>query len=229
MNLAVMQPYLFPYVGYFQLIYASDLFLIYDDVSFIKQGYINRNTILTNSGPARFTVPVPGASSNKLITSLEFSRDIGKVLKTIEQSYSKKTYFDDVFPIIKGILEYEDRDIANICQKSYLDILKYIGVERKFKKTSDIQYDRSQSAKEKLFEFCHMYNADTYINTPGGRDLYKAIDFKEHNIELKFIQSEAKTYGQGEKEFIPNLSIIDILMNCSIVEIRDLLACFSLD
>ena len=102
MKLAVMQPYLFPYIGYFQLIYAADLFLIYDDVAYIKQGYINRNSILSPNGAARFTIPVPGASSNKLISELKFSGDVAKVLRTIEQRYCKAPHFEEIFPMIRG-------------------------------------------------------------------------------------------------------------------------------
>src|SRR5690554_1040537 len=89
MKLAVMQPYLFPYLGYFQLIHAVDLFVIYDDVAFIKQGYINRNSILSRGQPLRFTLPVPGASSNRKICELHYAEDAGKLLKTVAQSYAR--------------------------------------------------------------------------------------------------------------------------------------------
>ena len=154
MKLAVMQPYLFPYIGYFQLIYAADLFLIYDDVAYIKQGYINRNNIWSANGATRFTVPVPGASSNKLISDLAFSGDVAKVLKTIEQSYSKAPYFEGVFPMIREALELDDRSIASICQKSYEDIFSYLGLEKQFKKTSELEYDRSASARDRLIALC---------------------------------------------------------------------------
>ncbi|WP_458735145.1 WbqC family protein [Zobellella taiwanensis] len=215
MKLAVMQPYLFPYIGYFQLIYAADLFLIYDDVAYIKQGYINRNSILSQNGTARFTIPVPGASSNKLISSLTFSTDVTKVIKTISQSYSKAPYFDDVFPMIMGALELNDRSIASICQKSYEDIFSYLGLEKKFKKTSELKYDRTASARDRLIELCQQFDADCYINAPGGRSLYAKQDFTEKGIDLKFIESLPVQYSQTGPEFIPNLSIIDVLMNCS--------------
>lgn len=219
MNLAVMQPYLFPYIGYFQLIYASDLFIIYDDVSYIKQGYINRNNILSPNGPVRFTVPVPGASSNKLISELSYSKDVTKVLKTIQQSYSKSPYFDKVYPLIESILLYQDRDIAEVCLKSYRDILEYLGLQRKFLKSSELNYDRSLSAKDRLISFSHKFGADCYINTPGGRELYNKPDFAKEAVDLRFIDSLPIQYDQGIEEFIPNLSIIDVLMNCSAQDI----------
>lgn len=228
MKLAVMQPYLFPYIGYFQLIYAADLFLIYDDVAYIKQGYINRNSILSQNDTARFTVPVPGASSNKLISSLTFSADVAKVIKTINQSYSKAPYFDNVFPIIRGVLELNDRSISSVCQKSYEDIFSYLGLEKRFKKTSELEYDRSASARDRLIELCQQFDADCYINAPGGRSLYAKPDFAEKGIDLRFIESLPVQYSQAGPEFIPNLSIIDVLMNCSPNEVVLLLSQYDL-
>ena len=215
MKLAVMQPYLFPYIGYFQLIYAADIFLIYDDVAYIKQGYINRNSILSRNGATRFTIPVPGASSNKLISELAFSKDVAKVLRTIEQSYSKSPRFGDVFPIIQGALELEDRSIASVCRKSFKDIFSYLGVDKQFKKTSELEYDRSASARDRLIDLCHQFGADCYINASGGRELYAKPDFAEKGVRLKFLDSLPVEYSQGRGEFIPKLSIIDVLMHCS--------------
>lgn len=215
MKLAVMQPYLFPYIGYFQLIHASDIFLIYDDVAYIKQGYINRNSVLCANGATRFTVPVRGASSNRLISDLQFATDVAKVLRTIEQCYSKAPYFETVFPLIRQILENEDRAIASVCMTSYQSIFSYLGLEKQFKKTSELDYDRTASAQDRLVALCHKFGADCYINTPGGRFLYTKKEFAEQGVELKFIDSVAVEYPQRTNRFVPNLSIIDILMNCS--------------
>jgi hypothetical protein len=229
MKLAVMQPYLFPYIGYFQLIYAADLFLIYDDVSYIKQGYINRNSLLSPNGATRFTVPVPGASSNKLISDLQFSMDVTKVLKTVKQSYSKAPYFETVFPLIREILEHENRSIASICMKSYQAIFSYLRLDKHFKKTSDVNYDRTDTARDRLIALCHQFEADCYINAPGGRSLYAKSDFAEHGIELKFIDSLPVEYDQGGGEFVPNLSIIDVLMHCTPEKVVSLVTQYELN
>lgn len=228
MKLAVMQPYLFPYIGYFQLIYAADLFLIYDDVAYIKRGFVNRNNILAPSGVNRFTVSVPGASQNKLFSDLQFSKDVDKVLKTIEHSYSKAPYFEDVFPMIRGALELDDRSIASVCQKSFEDIFSYLGLEKQFKKTSELDYDRSASARDRLIALCQQFGADSYINAPGGRKLYAKQDFAEKGIDLKFVDSLPVEYSQGSAEFVPNLSIIDVLMRCTPEEVKRLLSRYEL-
>lgn len=229
MNLAVMQPYLFPYIGYFQLIYASDLFIIYDDVSYIKRGYINRNNILSKSGVERFTIPVPGASQNKLIKDLSFSDDVEKTLRTISHNYSNRPYFTQVYPLIESILRYEDRSIAALCLKSFQDIFLYLDIDKQFLKASTLDYDRSLLAKERLIHLSHKFGADCYINTPGGRNLYNKLDFAEEAVDLRFIDSLPIQYDQGVEDFVPNLSVIDVLMNCSPERIISLLKEYELN
>lgn len=229
MKLAVMQPYLFPYIGYYHLIQAVDLFLIYDDVAYIKRGFVNRNSILSPSGSAKFTVPVLGASQNKLFSDLEFSKDVDKVLKTIEYSYSRAPYFENVFPIVQKTLKFPDRSIASVCKKGFEAVFSYLNIEKVFRKTSEIEYDRSLNARDRLIELCNIFGADQYINAPGGRKLYKKQDFAKAGIDLKFVESLAVEYRQTGKSFIPNLSIIDVLMNCSPEEVRSLLGRYELD
>lgn len=100
MIVGVMQPYLFPYLGYFQLVHHCDKFVFYDDVNYIKGGYVNRNNILCNSKKQLFTLPVEKASSFKKINELSFQRNPKKIIRTIEQAYSKSTYFDEVMPLV---------------------------------------------------------------------------------------------------------------------------------
>lgn len=228
MNLAVMQPYLFPYLGYFQLIYASDLFIVYDDVSYIKQGYINRNSILMDGAAQRFTLPVPGASSNKIICQLKFSEDVRKVIKTISQAYSRSPYYPVVFPMLREILESERRTVSDVCLNSFESIFSYLDVDRKFIKSSEIEYDRSLSAQDRLIHLCKMHDANGYINTIGGLDLYSKARFSEHRINLMFLKAKLNKYRQNATKFIPGLSIIDVLMNCSPDEIRSLLLDYDL-
>lgn len=223
-----MQPYLFPYIGYFQLIHASDLFMVYDDVSYIKSGFINRNTVLSRNGLTRFTVPLSGASQNKLIASLQFEADVAKPLRTIEHSYSKAPYFDAVFPIVSKILNLEDRAISSVCINSYATIFSYLGLDKQMIKTSSLDYDRAASAQNRLISLSKRFGADCYLNLPGGRDLYAKPDFAERGIELRFIESLPIKYSQGQNGFVPNLSIIDVLMNCSPDEVCEILRMYNL-
>ncbi|WP_418140336.1 WbqC family protein [Marinobacter sp. MA] len=228
MNLAVMQPYLFPYIGYFQLIYASDLFLLFDDVAYIKKGYINRNSIMMDGQPYRFTIPVPGASQNKKIYELSYSNDVDKVMKSISQAYSKAKHFDTIYPMIERVLSQPVRDIADLCLASYKEIFSYLGLEKSFKKTSTIDYDREQPAENRIIDLCNRFNADHYINPIGGIDLYSRENFERKKLKLSFLKPELVEYKQLSNGFISGLSIIDVLMNCRPDEIRSLLSKYEL-
>ena len=105
MKIAIMQPYFFPYLGYWQLMNIVDKFVIYDDVNYIKRGWINRNRILVEGKPFYIHVPVMKASQNKIINEMEVFVDSSlrkKELKTIELAYKKAPFFDSVYPLIKG-------------------------------------------------------------------------------------------------------------------------------
>jgi len=223
-----MQPYLFPYLGYFQLLHAADHFLIYDDVTFIKQGYINRNKIASAGVISRFTIPVEGASSNRLITTLEFSKNVTKFLKQVSQSYARAPYRGEIMNLLEVVMTSEERAISDLCKSSYKTIFNYLGLSVSLTKTSDLDYDRDGTAKDRLIELCLKLKAEQYINLPGGRKLYSKKDFSVHNIDLKFINMKSVHYNQ-QYGFIPNLSIIDVLMNCSPETVVTLLKQYTLD
>ena len=230
MILAVMQPYLFPYIGYYQLAYHSDFFIFYDDVNYIKNGYINRNTILTKNGRQLFTIPVNKASSFSKINELEFSINVKKVLISISQAYSKAPYFETVYPIIEKIFNSEDRNISIVTSSSIIEVFKYLDIEFPHAYSSMIDYDRTQDAENKLYELCHIYSADQYVNTIGGQSLYEKDRFLKKGIKLEFINSRPCNYSQfNSNYFEENLSIIDILMNVSPEKIKKLLGLYHVE
>lgn len=228
MKFAVMQPYLFPYLGYYQLVNAVDNFVFYDDVTFIKGGYINRNNILSNGIAQRFTIPVPGMSSNTLINKLSFDRNVIKTLKTIRQSYSKSPYFKDVYLLVESVLASENRAVDYICAKSITEIFSYLGIEKNYFFSRDIEYERNLSASDKLISMATTLNSYDYINSPGGKSLYNKEYFSEHNVRLSFIEIDDYVYNQNSEKFIPHLSMIDVLMWNSKVDILDLLTKYRL-
>ncbi|MDE4453835.1 WbqC family protein [Psychrobacter sp. DAB_AL62B] len=227
MILAVMQPYLFPYIGYYQLVYASSIFIFYDDVNFIKQSYINRNNILANGKALRFTLPVLGASSNVPIESLEYS-DGKKILRTIAQAYSKSPYFYDVFSMIESVFSQENRSVTHINRMSIQVVFEYLNIDKKLLTASQINYDRTQERADRLLELSKMHSCDQYINSQGGKKLYQKGYFEEQGVELNFIETEIQPYSQNSDEFIPYLSMIDILMNCSKDDIVEMLSSYKL-
>lgn len=220
MKLAVMQPYLFPYIGYYQLAYCSDLFIFYDDVNYIKKGYINRNNIATKNGVFLFSLPIKHASQNKLINELYFTEETKKILLTIEMSYSKSKYFHDIYPLIESIFNNKKRNVSNITSLSIIKVFEYLSLDFNYNFSSSIDYDRKNSAQEKIYDLCKINNSKQYINAVGGIDLYDKEEFQKRNIELGFIKPSITNYPQiNSSTFIGNLSMIDILMNCSKDEI----------
>jgi len=223
MKLAIMQPYFFPYIGYWQLISAVDTFVIYDDVNYIKQGWINRNNIIGSNFNQLISLQVIGASSFKLINEIEVGNNSQKILKTIEQSYSKAPYFKEIFPIIEEILNQEEKNLAKFIGYSLEKISNYLKIDTKFLYSSSIKKDNSLKAQNKILDICSKLNAKNYINTIGGVNLYDEDRFKKEGIDLNFLKAKIINYQQFKDEFISHLSIIDVLMFNDIDAVRNML------
>ncbi len=234
MKIAIMQPYLFPYIGYWQLINAADCFVILDDVNYIMRGYIARNSILLGGKEHRFSVPVHHASQNKLImdTKLNFTpEDKNKFMETLRLAYGKAPFYKQGEELIRGIIMNGTNDLTGYIENSILRICGYLGIERPVMRSSHIAKDNSLKGQERIIALCKALNADTYINPPGGRDLYSRERFSEESIELLFLDPamDKITYRQFDNEFVSYLSIIDFIMFNDIREIRKFLDMYSLN
>lgn len=233
-KIAIMQPYVFPYLGYFQLINAVDEFVFYDDVSFIKQGWINRNRILQNGKELLFTIPLKKQSSNNLIKETLIHEMLYKkwqinFQKSLYQSYNKAPHFEVVFDIIKDILN-DAVNISNLAIKSIRSCSNYIGLKPQYSVSSiDCSGSFSLRRGDRLIEICKQKNCKTYINPIGGKDLYAKEKFKKETIDLLFFKPDLSAYFQYNKhKFISGLSIIDVMMFNSPDEIRDMLTKYTL-
>ena len=233
MTLAIMQPYIFPYIGYFQLIHAVDKFVVYNDVNFIKQGWINRNQILLNGKEFLFTIPVAEVSSYKKINEVQVHKRLydawkPKFYKSLVQAYSKAPFFDQTFILVKSILDNEYPTIAGLATDALSKISGYLDIDT-FMVATSAQYENSSlHGKDRVIDICKREGAHTYINAAGGAGLYSKSFFKNENIQLYFLKTKEVRYQQLEEYFIPNLSIIDILMFNSKEKIHDLLNCYEL-
>lgn len=230
-----MQPYLFPYLGYFQLIHESDIFVFYDDVNFIKQGWVNRNRILLNKKDTLFTVPVKKISSfNKICNTEIHSQEYGKwrekFLKTIELEYKKASDFYNFYPVLNEVIMKDHLTIADLAKDSILAVLKYLGINTNIINSSTVFSNDDISGEKRVLDICKQVNASRYINVPGGRGLYNQVSFKQEKIKLNFIKPILIPYNQVKtNSFVPGLSIIDILMNCNKVEIYKHLMSYELE
>ncbi len=227
-----MQPYFFPYIGYFQLINSVDEFIIYDNIEYTRKGWINRNRILVNGKDSIITLPLKKDSDFLKVSEREVSKtwneDRIKLLNRIKSSYIKSPFFNDVFPIIKSCILNSKTNLFDFIHDSLLEINKYLDIKTKIIISSTLDIDHNLKSKNKVIEICKNRKADIYINAIGGVNLYDKGEFKSNGIELNFIKSNYISYNQFEKEFVPWLSIIDVLMFNSKNEIKSFIKNYTL-
>ncbi|MCD4744728.1 MAG: WbqC family protein [Bacteroidales bacterium] len=232
MKIAIMQPYFLPYIGYFQLIKAVDTFIFYDDVNFINRGWINRNNFLINGQKRLLTLPCEGASQNILINQIELILDektISKILKSIRFSYNKAPYFLDVFALFEKVLRYENKNLARFTANSVMKFCKYLSLPINFKFSSKGHPETKGMGKaDRLIEITKREGLDEYVNPIGGQEIYTKDYFKQNGIELLFLATNQIEYNQFKNNFIPWLSIIDVLMFNSVEETNALLSKYKL-
>lgn len=231
MNIAIMQPYFFPYIGYWQLINAVDKFVILDDVNYIVRGWINRNRILINEEAHYINLPVLSPSQNKLINEVFLNEEYilyEKLLRKIELAYKKAPYFDDVYKLIEEVICYEERNLTKFLEFSLITINKFLGINTEILLSSNIIKDSSLKGEQKIIDICKILKTDRYINPIGGTSLYSKDNFLEHYLELKFLKTDDIKYKQFNSSFIPWLSIIDVIMFNDRKKIEGMLNSYSL-
>ena len=231
MKIGIMQPYFFPYIGYWQLINAVDKYVIYDDVNYIKGGWINRNRILINDKPSFINLKMNGSSPNKLIKEIHVSNDNrwkNKLLKSIELSYRKAPFFEMSFPIIEEIINHDEVNLSLYLENLIKRIAEYLEMNTEFVLSSNIEKDNSLKGQDKVIEICKSLGAKVYYNAIGGVELYSAENFNSYGIELRFLRTEYIEYKQFKNDFSPYLSIIDVMMFNSKEEIMNILDMYSL-
>lgn len=228
-KLAIMQPYIFPYIGYWHLISSVDLFVYYDDVSFRKQSWINRNYINLNGSKYLFTISTVGASSYKNINEVIVGQNLNKIKKLFCSAYSKYPYFQVCNDIINSIFLSEEKNLSTFIINSNQQVLDYLQISKKIYLSSTLDRDLSLRGQDAVLNICQLMGADTYINLPGGKDLYDRKAFEDQNISLEFIQEPTKlmesTRYSGH-DF--SLSIIDSLMKYPKHECLSMLSSYEL-
>jgi len=233
MKLAIMQPYLFPYIGYFQLIQAVDKFLLYDDVNYINKGWINRNQILVNGQAHMFTIPLKEASQNKKINEIEVSDEKvwrEKFLKTLAMAYKKAPMYSQVYPLIESILSFDRNNLSAFIHNSIISLCNYMSIATAIMPTSTVYANQGLKGQDRIVDICALEHADMYINPTTGRSLYQKADFTLKGIHLKFISTRNVTYSQySGTTFIPYLSIIDVLMFNNDEDLKKLLREYDLN
>lgn len=216
MKLAIMQPYFVPYIGYFQLMAAVDRFVLFDDVSFINRGWINRNRLLVGGREHLMTIPLRGASQNQLINQIALDDGLswrGKLLKTIEQSYRKAPFYAETMPLVKDMLSCPETMLAPWLRYSLTAVHAWLELPCQIVASSAQYENQDYKGARRILDICRQEQASVYVNAPGGKDLYAPADFAALGMQLRFLQPRLAEYDQGGPAFMPGLSIIDVLMH----------------
>jgi hypothetical protein len=233
MKVGIMQPYFLPYIGYWQLMNAVDVFVVYDNVQFIKAGWINRNRILLNAKEFLIKVPVKYDSyylaiNERSISDRYFDKDADELLQTIRRSYKKAPYFNEVMPIIDKCILCEERNLSRFIFNSLIIISEYFEITTEIVTSSNIEMGNSLKGQERIIEICKNLSATSYVNSIGGLELYDSEYFESNGIQLRFLKSNTNVYSQFGNEFVANLSIIDVMMFNSKNDIKKMLDMYEL-
>ena len=227
MKLAIMQPYLFPYIGYFQLVAAVDKFVFYDDVNFIKNGWINRNRLLLAGEVRYLTVPLRAASPFLKINQIA-TQGSGpwqkKMAESLRHSYRKAPYFEQVNAIFSDVIFSEPHSIAEMARNSVLSIARYLCLDTDFVLSSAVYVNAHLHSAERVIDICVAEQASHYYNLPGGRQLYDGAAFARHGIDLRFIETSIAPYRQATAVFQPGLSMLDVLMFNDVATVNAMLS-----
>ena len=224
MIVGINQPYFIPYIGYWQLIDSVDLFAIADNYNYIKRGWVNRNRILDKDTVRYYTLDVERASQNRYITD-HFLKplDKEKKLSHLDVYYHKAPYFNEGMELMDRIFSFEGNNLADFLYNSICLVSEYLGIRTKIVRTSDYEQDPFLRFADRVYDYCRQMGADEYHNPIGGMALYSFEEFAAHGLKLSFVEAIPREYPQSSSEFIFGLSIIDIIMNNNLEQIRQLL------
>jgi WbqC-like protein family len=224
MKIAIMQPYFFPYIGYFQLIAAVDLFIIYDNIKYTKKGWINRNRFLSNGSDRVFSVPLQKDSDSVDVMNRTVARDFdrGKLVNQLREAYRRAPYFQQGFPIVQNAVLAPLDNLFDYVRNSVDEVCRYVGIDTRIVPSSTLGVDPTLRAQAKVLALCSTVGATTYVNAIGGQELYARETFAAEGVALKFLKPLDVEYRQFGNPHVPWLSIVDVMMFNSAATIREL-------
>lgn len=221
-----MQPYFVPYIGYFQLIAAVDLFIVHDRVKYVKKGWINRNRILHDGADALISLPIRRDSDALDIREREIAQDFDRdhLLRRIGETYRKAPFFAETMPMVEAIVRYPDANLFRFLLHGITTACAHLGIGTRIVPASTVPIDHGLRAQDKVIALAREVGADTYVNAIGGLTLYQADAFRDAGLDLRFLQTRTFEYPQFGKPFVPWLSIVDVLMFNSLASLAERIA-----
>jgi hypothetical protein len=225
MKVAIMQPYFFPYIGYFQLIGSVDLFVIYDNIKYAKKGWINRNRFLRNGADCVFTVPLRKDSDSLDVRDRTLAADFdrGRLINQLREAYRRAPHFQESFPIVEKAVMAPRDNLFEYVHGSVVEVCRHLGIGTRIVPSSSLAIDPALKAQDKVLAICKAADASMYVNAIGGQELYDREEFRARCVELKFLKTHSIEYPQFGDPFVPWLSIIDVMMFNPVARIREFL------
>jgi hypothetical protein len=232
MKLGIMQPYFFPYLGYFQLIHAVDKFVLHDDVQWIKGGWINRNRILVNGKDQLINLPLRKDSSLLNINQRYLADDADshkqKMIRQFRDAYRKAPFFGDVFPLFERCMLDPETNMAVFTANTIHACCHYLGINTPVLFSSAIEKDNDLRGQARVLDINLRLGANHYINPIGGTALYDREVFASKGIRLDFLRTRAIRYPQFQYEHVAFLSILDVMVFNAPEQIVSLLDAYDL-
>ena len=229
MILAANQPYFLPYIGYWQLIRAADLFLIGDDYQYRARSWISRNRILLHGKPAWFGLEIENAGSFRLCSELHrLQINRKKKINQLYDAYHRAPYYEEGLRLMEEILNCGETVLSEYLLHTIRIICSYLDIDTPIGRTSELPGNSVYRREERIYDMCHRLGADTYINPIGGTQLYSFSEFRKQGITLKFLRADQIVYRQYDNDFAANLSILDLIMFNSREEVIRMLDRFTL-
>lgn len=221
-----MQPYFFPYPGYFQLIHSVDKFVLYDDVNYIKGGWINRNRLSTGKESFYFTLPLKSKSSFIKISDIYIDAKAyevwkAKFVKSIQLNYGKYPSFEFVMQWLETALVLNSENLSNFLYQTISETCFILKIKTKIVETSRVYDNEPLKGTNRILDICKKEKTNKYINASGGHDLYFKSDFEKENIQLLFIKNKV-----ADEDF--TLSIIHNLFVRSESELEKMINSYEL-
>ena len=225
-KVAVMQPYFLPYIGYFQLVAAVDVFVVYDNIKYTKKGWINRNRLLAGGIDQTFTLPLRAGSDAEHVRGRFLADDFRprKLLDQFRGAYRSAPEFDRIYPLLERIILYPDRNLFSFIRHALEAVCAELDVRTEIRVSSSVGIDHELRHQDKVLALCAAMGATTYVNAIGGTELYASEDFAAQGVELRFIRPRPMEYAQFGQPFVPWLSIVDVMMFNSPDRVRELVA-----